>query len=218
MSQPRITPSLVISVLALIVALGGASYAAIKIPKNSVGTKQLKRNAVSTPKLKRNAVITNKVKRGSITMARLRDGAVNSAKVQDGSLAMQDFAAGVIPGQTWYSSRDDGAFLSLDTGPLVDVVSTPELPAGNYVAIARANILGGPAISTVLCSLTTDAAQNFTVAASAVFPLSMSGIARLPEPSTIPLQCNKSAGTPQIAQAHVTAIRVGDLTRTPPLE
>ena len=218
MSQPRITPSLVISILALIIALGGASYAAIKIPAKSVGTKQLKRNAVSTPKLKRNAVTTAKIKPGSIAAARLRESAVNSAKVRDGSLEVQDFAAGVIPGQTWYSSRDDSAFLVLDTGPLADVVSTPELPAGNYVAIARANILGGAAASTVLCSMTTDAAQNFTVAASATFPLAMSGVARLPEPSSLTLQCNKSAGTPQIAQAHLTAIRVGDLTRTPPLE
>jgi hypothetical protein len=34
----RITPSLVVSIIALVVALGGASYAAIQIPKNSVGT------------------------------------------------------------------------------------------------------------------------------------------------------------------------------------
>jgi len=43
----RITPSLVISVIALVVALGGASYAALKIPKNSVGSKQLKKNSVT---------------------------------------------------------------------------------------------------------------------------------------------------------------------------
>ena len=36
-----------IGLLALIVALGGTSYAAIKLPANSVGTKQLKNKAVT---------------------------------------------------------------------------------------------------------------------------------------------------------------------------
>ncbi len=54
--EKRITPSLVISVIALVVALGGVSYAAINIPKNSVGSKQLKKNSVTTKKLKKKAV------------------------------------------------------------------------------------------------------------------------------------------------------------------
>ena len=48
----HITPSLIISVMALFVALGGASYAAIKIPKNSVGAAQIKKNAVTSTKVK----------------------------------------------------------------------------------------------------------------------------------------------------------------------
>lgn len=63
----HLTPSLVISLIALFVALGGASYAAVKIPKNSVGTSQLKKNAV------------------------------NSSKVRDRSLLAEDFKAGQLP-------------------------------------------------------------------------------------------------------------------------
>jgi hypothetical protein len=37
--------------IAVFVALGGVSYAALKLPKNSVGTKQLKPNAVSGSKV-----------------------------------------------------------------------------------------------------------------------------------------------------------------------
>ena len=41
---------MVIACIALTVALGGTSVAAIQaLPKNSVGTKQLKRNAVTSP-------------------------------------------------------------------------------------------------------------------------------------------------------------------------
>ena len=63
----RPSPALVVSVIALVAALGGTSYAAIKLPANSVGTKQIKKDAVTT------------------------------AKVKDGSLQMADFRAGQLP-------------------------------------------------------------------------------------------------------------------------
>jgi cytoskeletal protein RodZ len=48
----RPSPALVISILALFVALGGTSYAITQLPKNSVGTPQLKKNAVTGAKVK----------------------------------------------------------------------------------------------------------------------------------------------------------------------
>src|SRR4051794_7093329 len=48
----RPTPATVIALIALFVALGGTGYAALKLPKNSVGTKQLKANAVTGAKVK----------------------------------------------------------------------------------------------------------------------------------------------------------------------
>jgi hypothetical protein len=62
-----LTFSNVVACLALFIALGGASYAAFKLPKNSVGAKQLKKNAVT------------------------------GAKVKDGSLLARDFKAGQLP-------------------------------------------------------------------------------------------------------------------------
>ena len=41
------SPAMVVACLALLVALGGTSYAAIKLPRNSVGNIQLKRGAVT---------------------------------------------------------------------------------------------------------------------------------------------------------------------------
>ena len=41
----------VIALIALFVALGGSAYAALNLPKNSVGAKQLKRGAVTPAKL-----------------------------------------------------------------------------------------------------------------------------------------------------------------------
>jgi hypothetical protein len=63
----HLTFSNVTALVALFVALGGVSYAAIVLPKNSVGAKQLKKDSVS------------------------------SAKVADGSLQASDFKAGALP-------------------------------------------------------------------------------------------------------------------------
>ena len=43
---------MLIAVVALFVALGGSSYAALTLPKASVGGKQLRKNAVTSPKVK----------------------------------------------------------------------------------------------------------------------------------------------------------------------
>lgn len=61
------SPAMVVACTALAVALSGASYAAIVLPKNSVGTKQLKKNAVTGVKVKNNAVTGAKVKDNSLT-------------------------------------------------------------------------------------------------------------------------------------------------------
>jgi hypothetical protein len=50
------SPAMVVACLALLVALGGTSYAAIKLPRNSVGNIQLKRGAVTGIKVKSNTL------------------------------------------------------------------------------------------------------------------------------------------------------------------
>jgi hypothetical protein len=52
----RPSPAMVVACLALTVALGGTSYAAISLPRNSVGTKQLRTNAVTSAKVRNNAL------------------------------------------------------------------------------------------------------------------------------------------------------------------
>lgn len=57
MLSPRVpSPAMVVACLALIVALGGTSYAAVRLPANSVGTKQLKKGAVTGVKVKSNTL------------------------------------------------------------------------------------------------------------------------------------------------------------------
>jgi hypothetical protein len=58
------SPSLVVAIIALAVALGGTSYAALQLPRNSIGARHIKA------------------------------GAVGSAEVKNRSLRLRDFAAG----------------------------------------------------------------------------------------------------------------------------
>jgi hypothetical protein len=57
---------MVVAVIALIVALGGTSYAALKLAKNSVGTKQLKGNAVTSPKVRDRSLLAHDFKAGQL--------------------------------------------------------------------------------------------------------------------------------------------------------
>jgi hypothetical protein len=63
----RPSPSMVVSLTALVVAMGGTSYAVVKPSPRSVGSKELKNNAVATKNIKANAVNSAKVKNESLS-------------------------------------------------------------------------------------------------------------------------------------------------------
>ncbi len=52
----KLTYANVMSTLCFFLLLGGGAYAAIKLPKNSVGTKQIKNNAVTGAKIKKGTI------------------------------------------------------------------------------------------------------------------------------------------------------------------
>jgi hypothetical protein len=57
------SPAMLVALLSLFVALGGSSYAALQIPRGSVGTKQLKNGAVTSPKVKNNSLLVRDFRR-----------------------------------------------------------------------------------------------------------------------------------------------------------
>ena len=66
-----------LALLALFVALGGTSYATVvNVPRNSVGTPELKRNAVKAAKIAPNAVRTGHVLDGSLLSADFKPGQI----------------------------------------------------------------------------------------------------------------------------------------------
>jgi len=78
----RLSPAMIVSLIALFVALGGTSYAAITtLPANSVGTAQLKNSSVGTAQLKNSAVTGPKIANGAITAAKVSKSALPAATV-----------------------------------------------------------------------------------------------------------------------------------------
>jgi len=101
------SPALIVSLIALFVALGGTSYAAIQLPKNSVGTKQLKKSAVTGVKIKAGAVTATKIDATGLTVphaahATSADSAANAAHATSattaGSAAPTGAAGGALAG------------------------------------------------------------------------------------------------------------------------
>jgi hypothetical protein len=62
----RPSPAMVVACTALFVSLGGVGYAAVVLPANSVGTRQLKKNAVNSAKVKRYSLLRSDFMKGQL--------------------------------------------------------------------------------------------------------------------------------------------------------
>jgi hypothetical protein len=65
--RSRLTYANAMSTIAVFVALGGGAYA-ISVPRNSVGTTQLKANAVTAAKVKNRSLLASDFKRGQLRL------------------------------------------------------------------------------------------------------------------------------------------------------
>lgn len=70
----RPSPAMLVALVALFVALGGSSYAALNLPKNSVGSKQLKKNAVSSKKVRNGSLLVRDLRPSGRTALRGQRG------------------------------------------------------------------------------------------------------------------------------------------------
>lgn len=82
----RLSYANVMATVAVFIALGGVSYAAVTLPRNSVGSAQLKADSVSGAKIRAASVLGSDVKDASLT----------GGDVRDGSLSAKDFG-GTLP-------------------------------------------------------------------------------------------------------------------------
>jgi hypothetical protein len=74
----RLTYANVMATIAVFIALGGTGYAAIHLPRNSVGRRQLRTHAVSSSKLAVGAVTASRVRSNSLTGAQINEGTLGT--------------------------------------------------------------------------------------------------------------------------------------------
>jgi hypothetical protein len=84
--------------MALFIALGGTTYAAFALPKNSVGTKQLRNGAVTTRKIKNGAVTRSTIATGTVTGSKIANGTVTGSKIANGAVTGSKIANGAVTG------------------------------------------------------------------------------------------------------------------------
>jgi hypothetical protein len=121
----RVSPSMVVALIALSVALGGTSYAVARLPAKSVGTKQLKRNAVAGANIKKNAVNSSKVANDSLNGSDINEsslGQVPSAAAAASAANANHATASAMLDRMAY--RTVGATVGAATGTPPDPVTT----------------------------------------------------------------------------------------------
>ena len=86
----RPSPSIIISIFALVIAMSSGAYAAVTIAeKNSVVSKSIKNGQVKSRDIAKNAVNSKKIKDGQVTSADIGDGQVTSADIGDGQVDLR---------------------------------------------------------------------------------------------------------------------------------
>jgi hypothetical protein len=188
---------------ALFLSLGGGAYAAFRLPRNSVGTPQLRNGAVSWQKL--------------------RDGAVTARKVKRHSLLASDFRAGQLPAGPRGATGPKGSTGSAGprgprgaTGPAgpgyhfvtASGTSGPTLgQAGTYFVVVEAPLQAGASALTGDCGVSVSSGGHplsayhgaFDVPPNADDTYSFTGMLVVPTgsaPATTALACTDSSGSP----------------------
>jgi hypothetical protein len=110
----RPSPSIIISIFALVVAMSSGAYAAVTIAeKNSVVSKSIKDKNVKSADIKPSAVKKKHLAANSVNSSKIVDGQVGSADIGDGQVGTADIGDGQV-------GANDLAAGSVNSGKVVD--------------------------------------------------------------------------------------------------
>jgi hypothetical protein len=138
-----------IALLALFVALGGTTYAATALPRNSVGPLQLKKNAVSGLKVRNNSLTGADIveaKLARVPLAKAAESAVTAANATTvNSYAVRRFVTSVASGGVQATVLDLNGLLLTLTCPTGDVALRANNNSGAAAQIRFAGQTGAAA-------------------------------------------------------------------------
>jgi hypothetical protein len=226
----RPTASMVISLIALFVALGGASYASFSLPKNSVGNEQLRNGSVGFAKMrngsvgngqiKNNAVNYKKILPHTIGLQRIIPSVVQvrvSGKCANNSAINMVTEGGKVTCQPTLPTQFGASSDPTSVGTTSTTVVSKVLPAGNYLinatsyaAINPANTAAGQQVQ-VSCTLTGATGSSQTRTASIeVGPQTRTQTVVLP--MTFPTTVGAPQGTAHVDCSHTATPATPDPT------
>jgi hypothetical protein len=96
--RPRLTYANVMSTVAVMLALGGTSYAAFNLPNNSVTSPKIKDGAVHSSDLGNGAVTSKKLANNAVTSGKLANQAVTSGKLAPDAVGTPALADAAVTG------------------------------------------------------------------------------------------------------------------------
>ena len=204
------SPAMAVACVALAVALGGTGYAAIKLPRNSVGSTQLKANAVTSAKVKDRSLAAKdfggSLPRGPRGVEGPR-GATGPAGADGAPLTRAAFASresGAVPVPlTPVGTAVDVLDLAVPAGSSGYVASSGNIVVSGLsrlVAVANATVHSDPAGASLICSFVLDGnrsmgpASNGQLSAASHVSVSITGGADVdPGTHNVRLRCSGEA-------------------------
>ena len=151
------SPAFALALVALFVALGGTSYAALSIPANSVGSKQLKKNAVTTKKIKNHAVTAVKINTTGLTVP-------NATHAKSASIAKLTYAITSTTLPSINQNQDESASCPAGTNVVGGGVRLGD-PTDDYINDSGPNGPTGWISNVHSVASPTTPPQSFTVTA-----------------------------------------------------
>jgi hypothetical protein len=132
--RPRLTYANVVSTLCLFIVLGGGAYAAVTLPPNSVGTKQLKAKAVKRAKIAPKAVTTPKLAPNAVRSGKIANNKVTGLDVNESTL-------GQVPEAQHADRATDSDLLSDHTFGYFEAAARAEYGSANRTSLTADKIL-----------------------------------------------------------------------------
>ncbi|MGH2858089.1 MAG: hypothetical protein ACRDMJ_11475 [Solirubrobacteraceae bacterium] len=197
----RPSPAIVISTVALFLSLGGVGYAATQLPRNSVGSRQIRNEAVTYKKIRPSSVGIVRANTGQL---QVRVGGNCSAGTAIGAIDRSGHVTcnSALPTESGTTNNTAGS-----VGSTAATVTSVTLPSGSsYLAFANPTATVTPAKGvttaqhvTVTCTLTVGT-NTETRSVTIDTPGGQN------ESASMPLQAGGPSGTAAVSCTSATAV------------